>query len=636
VRLFTRGAVFVAALSLAACNSGTSNTSLAPNPVATLPNTASPATSISVPATAGTLSLPTAGGNTPAVSVAAGAPAGLTVAATASVSAPANAPAPSSAARSTSSVTGASPFLYVTLQFSATVQTSLLTSESVTLANGPQTGFSYYVEIDDITSAPATKVVSIGPGTVSGSTVTIANPTKGNAAFPNLLAGHTYVLQYYATSAAQGQQVAGSPLAHVIVVTMENRTPDNLFGSSALTGGAPYPGADVKNLGGGFVGLEDSRDVGHSYPELVAEWDGGKMDGFPNADIYPLGSSTAIHTPANFANSVVTPTETYIYHALAYQYAFADRMFSSRLAPSFPGHLYLVAGQSVADDDPNSSQWGCDEPAGTSVPTFGTPETSGASVFPCFDYQTIGDQMDAAGITWKYYSGVPGTIDGNIDAYGAIKHIRYGADFSTKVTNYDQIDSDLINCNLPSVSYVNAPAFASDHAATLSAGGPGFVGDLYLELQETHTAANANCNYAANTVMIVTWDDSGGWADHVTPPVDSTGASYGMRVPMIVMSPYTVSGYTSAKPSGYLPFVSHVQHDFGSIIRFIQTNFGMTPGGLGQRDATADNLSDMFNYKQTPVPPLAGILLQDFQRRVQTAKAEYGKMPAGTPVDDDK
>jgi phospholipase C len=537
--------------------------------------------------------------------------------------------------RTTKSVTGATPFLYVTMQFSAAVQANVISAESVTLASAPATGTQYFVEIDDVTSAPGTKIVSIGPGTVSGSVVTIANPATGNAATPEFLTGHSYLFQFYSTSVAQTQQVAGSPIAHVIVVTMENRTPDNLFGSSALTNGAPYPGADVKNLGGGFVGLEDYRDVGHSYPELVAEWDHGKMDGFANADIYPLGSSTPIHTPANFANSVVTPTETYIYHTLAYQYGFADRMFSDRLVPSFPGHLFMIAGQSVANDDPTTAQWGCDAPSTSLVPTFGSPETSGPSVFPCFDYQTIGDQMDAANISWKYYSGPPGTIDGNIDAYGAIKHIRYGSDFN-KVVPYGSIDSDIQNCTLPSVSYINAPAFASDHAATLSAGGPGFVGDLYLKVQESHTSANANCNYAANTVMIVTWDDAGGWADHVVPPVDASGASYGFRVPLIVMSPYAVSGYSAAKPTGYLPFVSHVQHSFGSIIRFIQKNYGLPVGGLGQRDAVSDDLSDMFNYSQTPVPPLSGVLLQDFQRRVDSAKSTEVNTPPGTPVDDDK
>jgi hypothetical protein len=79
-----------------------------------------------------------------------------------------------------------------------------------------------------------------------------------------------------------------------------------------------------------------------------------------------------------------------------------------------------------------------------------------------------------------------------------------------------------------------------------------------------------------------------------------------------------------------------VQHDYGSIIRFIEKNFGVTPGALGQRDAAADDLSDMFNYAQTPVPPIAGLLLSDFKRHSADAKRSVQSGRRGMPVDDDK
>jgi phospholipase C len=426
---------------------------------------------------------------------------------------------------------------------------------------------------------------------------------------------------------------------------MENRSFDNLFSASALTNGAPYPGADAKPVGIGPdgvtpvafapVSLADFRDPAHSFAEQVGEWNNGAMNGFANENIYPLGASAPVKIP-NFANAFVPPNESVLYHQLAYHYGLADRMFASRLTASFPGHQFLIAGQSGASENPPANIWGCDSPAAALAPTFGAPETAGPAATPCYDYQTLGDEMTTANITWKYYSGPPGTIDGNIDAYGAIRHIRYGPDFAKVSTPLTQINNDLQNCTLPSVSYINAPAFASDHSATLSAGGPGFVGDIYLQWIQTKFAATANCQYLNNTAIMVTWDDPGGWADHVKPPTDAAGASYGMRVPLLVFSPYAKSGYTAAKTTGYLPFVSHVQHDFGSIIRFIQKNFGMTPGGLGQRDAAADDLGDMFNYTQTPVPPLPGLLLSDFKRHVADAKRSAQSAPSGMPVDDDK
>ena len=445
---------------------------------------------------------------------------------------------------------------------------------------------------------------------------------------------------------ATSQQVASSPIAHVIVVTMENRTFDNLFSVSGLVGGAPYPGADATPVGIGPdgktpvafqpVSLADIRDPGHAYTELISEWNNGKMNGFANDNIYPLGATAPVKIP-NFPNAFVPPNESILYHQLAYQYALADRMFSSRLVASFPGHQFLIAGQSGASDNPPTLIWGCDSPQGAVAPGFGPPETETAGGFPCYDYQTLGDLLDSAGISWKYYSGPPGTIDGNIDAYGAIQHIRFGGDFAKVSTPLTNINSDLQNCTLPSVSYINAPAFASDHSATLSAGGPGWVADLYLQLIQTKGALPPACQYLNNTAMIVTWDDSGGWADHVLPPKDATGASYGMRVPLLVISAYAHSGYTPANPTGYLPYVSHVQHDYGSIIRFIEKNFGITPGALGQRDASADDLSDMFAFGAgNPVPPISGLLLQDFKRHADSARRTTLSVRAGTPVDDDK
>ncbi len=84
------------------------------------------------------------------------------------------------------------------------------------------------------------------------------------------------------------------------------------------------------------------------------------------------------------------------------------------------------------------------------------------------------------------------------------------------------------------------------------------------------------------------WDDWGGWFDHVPPPqLDANGL--GLRVPLIVVSPWAKPGY-----------VSHVQHETGSILRFVETTFGLA--SLGQVDGRADDLSDCFDFNQNPIP----------------------------------
>ncbi len=415
--------------------------------------------------------------------------------------------------------------------------------------------------------------------------------------------------------------VAGSPIEHVIVVIQENRTFDNLFASSFLTGGAPYPGAntvttwtDPSNTTHSLtaVPFEYPADPDHTHQTLLAEEQGAGNSGFLFNPVNPVAPEPT--PPAGFVFADVPYFETILYHTLASTYGLADDMFSSRLVPTFPGHLFLISGQSQAADDPllpgatsydgaNPVNWGCDSTTGSTVPVFTTGETetaAGTGPFPCFNQMTIGDLMDAKAVSWKYYTGqLNNTVDAGVNVYDAIQHIRNGPDWNTNISTPEtNIVSDIQNCNLPNVSYVTPPGLDSDHAGSLSAGGPGWVGTIYLAIAESNaTQANPKCQYYGNTAILVTWDDSGGWYDHVTPP-QVNGVSWGFRVPLIVASAWSKHG----TPGG-LPYVSHTQRDFGSILRFIETNWNL--GTLGEEDANADNLSDMFNYAQTPVAPIS-------------------------------
>jgi phospholipase C len=394
--------------------------------------------------------------------------------------------------------------------------------------------------------------------------------------------------------------VSGSPIQHIIVVIQENRTVDNMFNG--------FPNADTvttglnsknKRVRLGVEGLEWAYDPDHTHASLVREYNDGAMNGFDkdSCDSDPLTPGSC-SPPANFTYNYVPSSETQFlwilggaYGPLGIGYAFADRMFSDRQVPSFPGHLGLVAGQGPADDPIGQGEaglsaiWGCDAPKGARVGAFGKQYDDPLQyVYPCFDYKTIGDLMDAKHITWKYYTGTIGTVDGGINVYDAIKHIRYGPDWDANVvTPMTEIFDDLQNGTLPQVSFVTPPFAASDHGGTLTAGGPAWVTSIYAFLTE-------NKKLYPNTTMLVTWDDSGGWYDHVKPPSDAFGP-LGFRVPLLALSPYAIQGK-----------VSHKTHDFGSIIHFIEKNWDL--GTLGESDLLADDLSDLFNYKQKPIPPV--------------------------------
>jgi phospholipase C len=126
--------------------------------------------------------------------------------------------------------------------------------------------------------------------------------------------------------------------------------------------------------------------------------------------------------------------------------------------------------------------------------------------------------------------------------------------------------------------------------------------------------AIGNSQYWNDTAIFITLDDWGGWYDHVKPP-QYNAYELGFRVPLIVVSPYARPGY-----------VSHVQHEFGSILKFIEGTFAL--GSLGYTDARADDLSDCFDFTQAPLT---------FRTIASKRRASYFQRlpPDGRPIDDD-
>ncbi|MGA7850534.1 MAG: alkaline phosphatase family protein, partial [Terriglobales bacterium] len=232
------------------------------------------------------------------------------------------------------------------------------------------------------------------------------------------------------------------------------------------------------------------------------------------------------------------------------------------------------------------------------------------------------------GNTWRYYtSSGYGYGQGLAIWIGpeAIQHICEplvngmcgGPDWTNNVIlNQAQILTDISNNQLPDVSWVIPTGQASDHAGTTDGSGPSWVASV--------VNAIGNSRYWANTAIFITWDDWGGWYDHVPPPQVLVNCSqwgcgyvYGFRVPLIVVSPYAKAQYISTTP--YV-------HDFGSILHFIEKTFNLP--SLGYADAVADDFSDCFDFNQTPLP---------FQTIPAALKADYflnDKTPPTDPDDD--
>lgn len=376
-------------------------------------------------------------------------------------------------------------------------------------------------------------------------------------------------------------------IKHVVIIIQENRTVDNMFHG--------FPGADTVDVGMSHsgpvplhpVGLEYPADVDHQHKAWVQQYDDGRMDGWDRVDTLP-------HQDPDFPYAYVPRREIEPYWDMAEQYTFSDRTFESITGPTYPAHLYLISGQSEhTANNPNHMEttrfaWGCDSPRDATVSVIERDGDEVRGPRPCLDFPTLADTALEHGITWRYYAPGLESLGNIFSAFDAIRHIRYSNYWGNVVSPETRILDDAASGNLANITWVVPSAQNSDHPfpnvgtgrdlTVKSIYGPDWVASI---VNAIGTGPLWN-----STAVIVVWDDWGGWYDHVTPPrLDRMGL--GFRVPMIVISPWAKRHY-----------VSHVQHEFGSLVRFAELTFGLP--SLHTTDERADDLSDCFEFSQTP------------------------------------
>ena len=370
------------------------------------------------------------------------------------------------------------------------------------------------------------------------------------------------------------------PIQHIVILVKENRSFDNYFGT--------FPGADGTRVGrlsdGRVVPLLHGPD--HTLLDIAHQGDAarvavadGHMDGF---DRLP----GAIQDGQNIALSQLYQSDIPNYWAYARTFTLDDHFFSTILGPSFPNHLVTVLGDSHNTvDNPvlnTYHSWGCDAGQFTKVDAVDPQTGSHYFTRPCFDAGTLPDALQKAGISWKYYA--PGQYQSGYiwSALNSIKHIRYSPLWTTNVPDTSQFIKDVQAGALPQVSWVVMNEQVSEHLPYSAC------------LGENWTVHQLNALMGSplwsSTAVFLTWDDFGGFYDHVAPPhIDPI--AYGPRVPTIVISPY-------ARPG----FVDHRRYDFGSILRYVEDKFGLLP--LGKYDSLASSIGADLDPKQKPIPPL--------------------------------
>ncbi len=343
---------------------------------------------------------------------------------------------------------------------------------------------------------------------------------------------------------------ASSPgkIQHIVVIVQEGRSFDDLF--------CGFPATDGQ-CAKQTIGLAANCRLSDTWADFEADRKTGNFSG-------EKAHCPGYHDPEY---AYVPPKQIVPYWTIAHQYVLADAMFSSTGNPTFEAHQYQIAAQSSnAKDEPFGS------PMSDGCAYLALVRQFGAGAQPaCFTYPTLATELTTAGLTWSYYAAGPS--EAPWDAFGWVKGYSGGTEPPASFL------TDIANGQLASVTWVTPDTADSDLSGAGSASGPSWVASLVNAVGQSQ--------YWGTTTVLITWSGFGGWYDHVAPPqLDRYGL--GFRVPLLVVSPYALKGA-----------ISHQRYETGSVVRFIENAFGLSPMAQSDTRATpADN--GTLDYNQKP------------------------------------
>ncbi|HEV3311378.1 MAG TPA: alkaline phosphatase family protein, partial [Chloroflexota bacterium] len=379
-------------------------------------------------------------------------------------------------------------------------------------------------------------------------------------------------------AAACGGGTCAGRIRHIVILIKENHSFDNIFGTFPGAEGTTYAEIGRKRVRMTETPDALQTDIFHAGTPVLAAMNHGKMNGF-----YLLNG--AMQNGQDVADSQFRKRDIPNYWAYAHRFTLADEMFSEVAGPSFPNHLALIMGQAQHTIDnplrqPLYPYWGCDSKPQSVVETY----RGGHQYYhkPCFNAMTLADEADRAHISWRYYASTPGYAGYIWSSFDAIRHIRYGQQWQTNVLNNKNFIPDVQAGKLAAITWLTPTWNGSDHPPESMCAG------------ENWTVANVNAIMSSplwsSTVIVLLWDDFGGFYDHVSPPQGTNPYYLGMRVPAIVISPYSRAGY-----------IDHTEYDFGSIMRFVEETFHLPEKMKYSRGLAS--IGHMLNLRQTPLAP---------------------------------
>jgi phospholipase C len=422
------------------------------------------------------------------------------------------------------------------------------------------------------------------------------------------------------------------PIQHVIVIMQENRSFDAYFGTFPGADGipmqngvptvcvpdpdtsqcvAPYHDANDRNLGGPHGAVQAQMDI-----------DSGKMDGFIAQE--HAGRRQACTATQDPACSQAGQTDVMGYHdageipnywTYAQQFVLQDRMFEPNASWSLPAHLFTVSAWSArcANANPMNCTNNLQLPSGTAYLLAGP--TRGANFpKPQYSWTDITYLLHQAGVSWAYYLDEGAQPDCEDDAMFCdskpqsvgVPGIWNPLPWFETVQQDNELNNVQPHANfyasvragtLPSVVWIVPNQTDSEHPPALVSAGQAYVTSIInavMQSPEWNTSA-----------IFVTWDDWGGFYDHVAPPsVDANG--YGLRVPGLVISPYAMQGYVDHQTLSFDAYLKFIEDIFLSGQRLDPANDGRPDPRPTVREnaAVLGDLMRDFDFTQSPRPPL--------------------------------
>jgi len=384
----------------------------------------------------------------------------------------------------------------------------------------------------------------------------------------------------------QSAQVPRSGIKHLMIVVMQNASFDHLFGKYPGVNGLDpsLPSYTQIDQAGNTISPQlltnlSPADLNHTATSYQVAYDSGKMDKYAwgNGDIsMQYYDNTSIGATADGQQFGVNTLWSY-----AQQYAVADNFFAAAMASEPSNMLYMVAASPGSGSDP----YGYPQLDACTAGLYQQNQGSGANITPPLTFPNVGDQLTTQKISWGFYQEFfanqqSGTCTHYVPQENPFQYFQTTAN-SANVQDFTMsaFSGMLSTGSVPAVMWVQPSPGHSMHP------GQGSIANG-IEWLDNFVQAVKNSNLWGSSAIIVLWDESGGWYDHVPPPPLSGTLGLGARVPVIVISPFAKMGYVSSQ-----------QMDFVSILRFIQWNWALGPftaADQSAREAQSGNICDLL------------------------------------------